>query len=154
MNSRLLDSRQPSPTEVPMRRIGLAVSLALGLFVTPLAAEAQEAGKVPRIGVLSGNRLDRDRCLELFRQGLGELGYVEGKTHGLEVRWAEGRQEPFPALARDLVALKVDLIVSFVTEAHSAVKQATATIPIVMAASTYPLELGLVTSLSRPGGNI
>jgi putative ABC transport system substrate-binding protein len=72
----------------------------------------------------------------------------------LEVRWSEGRQEPFPRLAGDLVGLKVDLIVSFVSEAHHAVKQATATIPIVMATSTYPVEQGLVASLSRPGGNI
>lgn len=104
--------------------------------------------------MLSGNRSDNDPCLQYFRRGLGELGYIEGKTHVLEVRWSEGRQQPFPRLAGDLVGLKVDLIVSFVSEAHPAVKQATATIPIVMAVSTYPVEQGLVTSLSRPGGNV
>src|SRR5262245_17727506 len=114
----------------------------------------QPSGKGPGIGVRSGNRPDNDGCLRGLRQGFTDLGYIEGKTHFLEVRWSEGRQEPFPSLARDLVALKVDLIVSFVTEAHPAVKQATATIPIVMATSTYPVELGLVASFARPGGNI
>jgi putative ABC transport system substrate-binding protein len=137
-----------------VRGASLSTLVAISLVVIAAAATAQQGTNIPRIGVLSGNRADNDRCLQALRRGFGERGYVEGKTHALEVRWSEGRQEPFPQLAGELVGLKVDVIVSFVSEAHLAVKQATGTIPIVMAVSTYPVEQGLVASLARPGGNV
>jgi putative tryptophan/tyrosine transport system substrate-binding protein len=138
-----------------MRVIGLAVVLALSLLLMPLLAEAQAIqARIPRIGVLSGARADSDLCLQRLRQGLRELEYVEGKTHVLELRRSEGRQELIPRLAGELVEINVDLIVSMTSEAHRSVKQATSTIPVVMAASTYPVEQGLVASLARPGGNI
>jgi len=136
-----------------MRLIGLAVVLIVSLTLTPFAGEAQ-SGKVYRIGVLSGNSRDDDRCLESLRRGLGELGYVEGKTHVLDVRWSEGQVDQWPRLTSDLLQRHVDLIVSFTTESHPAAKQATSTIPIVMASSTYPVETGIVASLARPGGNV
>jgi putative ABC transport system substrate-binding protein len=137
-----------------MRLIGLAVVLALSLL-HPLVAGAQAAqARIPRIGVLSGARADSDLCLQRLRQGLKELEYVEGKTHVLELRRSEGRQDLIPRLAGELVGLNVNLIVSMSSEAHPSVMQATSTIPVVMAASTYPVEQGLVTSLAHPGGNI
>jgi putative ABC transport system substrate-binding protein len=132
----------------------LGVLAVVGILVIAATATAQPGARIPRIGVLSGSSADKDLCLQRFRQGLSELDYVEGKTHVLEVRRSEGRQEPIPRLAAELAGLKVDLIVSFTSEAHLSVKQATGTIPVVMAVSTYPVELGLVASLARPGGNI
>jgi putative ABC transport system substrate-binding protein len=136
------------------RRAYLGTLLLVGLLVIAPTATAQQGARIPRIGVLSGQTVDKDLCLEKLRQGLSGLDYVEGKTHVLEVRRSEGRQEPIPRLAGELVGLKVDLIVSFTAEAHVAVKQATATIPVVMAVSTYPVELGLIAGLAHPGGNI
>jgi putative tryptophan/tyrosine transport system substrate-binding protein len=102
-----------------MRLIGLAVLLTLSLLLTPLLAEAQAIqARIPRIGVLSGARADSDLCLLRLRQGLRELEYVEGKTHVLELRWSEGRQELIPRLAGELVEINVDLIVSMTSEAH------------------------------------
>ena len=136
--------------------LGLLVTLTLGLLVVPLAAEAQPAGKVPRIGVLmqgvppgaSGDELD------VFRQGLRDLGYVEGQTIALEVRWGEGQHERYPALAADLVRRSVDLIVAAGGSPAQAAQHATTTIPIVMLVGTDPVAQGLVASLARPGGNI
>jgi putative ABC transport system substrate-binding protein len=135
------------------RRRFLLTSLA-GACAAPIAAEAQPAGKLPRIGVLSGNVSGRDGCLDAFRRGLNELGHVEGRTHSLEVRWSGGQDEAFPRLSAELVHLNVDVIVSFTIAASPIAKQATSTIPIVMASSAYPVELGLVASLARPGGNV
>src|SRR5437870_5763797 len=106
-----------------MRRIGLAVVLTLSVLA-PLVAEAQ-AGKVYRIGVLAGSFPNDEPCLEPLRRGLSELGYVEGQTHVLEVRYAEGRSDLFPSLAADLVRLKPDLIVSVIGPGAAAVKEAT-----------------------------
>jgi putative ABC transport system substrate-binding protein len=127
--------------------------LAGGLLAAPLAAEAQQVGKIPRIGVLSGNHPDNDSCLELLRSGFSDLGYSEGRTYSLEIRWAEGRGD-FSRLAPDLVKTKPDLIVTFTGVATEAAKQATSTIPIVMAVGAYPVEEGLIASLARPGGNV
>jgi putative tryptophan/tyrosine transport system substrate-binding protein len=127
--------------------------LALIILAAPLVAEAQQTGKVPRIGVLSGFSND-DPCLEALRRGLGELGYVEGRTHVLEVRYSEGRTDTFPGLAADLVRLKPDLIISAIALGAVAMKQATTSIPIVLASSLYPVELGVVASLAHPGGNV
>lgn len=129
--------------------------LALALLGASLAAQGQPGTTLPRIGVLSGNVPENDRCLETLRRGLAELGYAEGRTHVLEVRWAAGAEpERFRQLATDLVGLKVALIVSFTGAAVGSDKKAITTVPIVMAASLYPVEQGLVASLARPGGNI
>src|SRR6266852_5549276 len=137
-----------------MRRIGLVVVLALSFTLAPLAARAQPAAKVYRIGWLpDGVRLEHGLQEEVTR-GLAELGYTEGKN-SIERRNAEGKFERLPKLARELVALKVDLIVTFGgVPATRAAKAATASIPIVMAEAGDPVGAGLVASLARPGGNV
>ena len=125
-----------------------------GVLIAPLAAEAQAPAKVPRIGFLSPLSLSGDTRLESFLQGLRELGYVDGKTIAIEFRFAEGKPERLPALAAELVRLKVDVIVATAQAATEAVKQATGTIPIVFAVVGDPVAVGLVASLARPGGNI
>ena len=134
-----------------MNRRSFVGTLGLGLLVAPLAAEAQPAGKVYRIGVLGGSS-PPDPFVEAFKQGLRELGYVEGQNISIEYRWAGGRVEQLPGLAADLVRLKVDVIVAS-SQAAVAAKQATTAIPIVMPIITDPVRLGLVASLARPGGN-
>jgi putative ABC transport system substrate-binding protein len=123
-----------------MRRIGLAVVLTLSLFDAPLAVEAQQAAKIPKIGLLlTATPATVAYPLEAFRQGLRELGHVEGKTVVLEVRYGEGRPERLPELARELVRLKVDGIATTNDAAIAAVKRETRTIPIVMIFSTDPV---------------
>src|SRR5262245_5485834 len=154
MRRRLLDSRQPSPSEVPMRRIGLAVVLALG-FLAPLAAEGQPAARISRIGFLSPtSAAGPDDRLADFRQGLRELGYVEGQSTAIEPLWAGGNYDRLPGLAAELVQLKVDVIVAVGTIAIGAAKQATTTIPIVMTEVGDPVRTSFVASLARPGENI
>ncbi len=128
-------------------------TLAGGLLTAPFAAEAQQAAKVPRIGWLGDSPAAGPR-LEAFFQGLRDLGYVEGRNLVIEYRYAEGKPERLPALAAELVALKVDVIVAANTLVALAAKQATTTLPIVFAAAADPVTSGLVTSLARPGGNV
>jgi putative tryptophan/tyrosine transport system substrate-binding protein len=135
------------------RRRFLLTSLA-GTFVAPLAAEAQQqAGKVPRIGVLTTNPMT-GALQEAFRQGLRDHAYVEGQNILVEWRAAEGRTDSAKALAEELVGLKVEVIVAIFTPAVRAAKAATSTIPIVMAPAGAPVATGFVASLARPGGNI
>ena len=130
-------------------------TLLLGIFSAPPAAAAQQPGKVHRIGILpSGPISARWHLWEAFRQGLRDLGYVEGQNMLLVVRSPEERPERLPELAVELVRLKIDIIVTGGTPATLAAKQATATIPIVMPVSGDPVESGLVASLARPGGNV
>jgi putative ABC transport system substrate-binding protein len=134
-------------------------SLVLAVFTvaTSLAAQAQPTGKVYRIGYLSqssGSGNAYLRPLEAFRHGLLELGWVEGQNVVIEYRFAEGQQDRLPALAEELVRLKVDVIVATPTPAAVAAKNATRTIPIVGMGLTEPVALGLVASLARPGGNV
>ena len=139
------------------RRRGLVFTLALGLLVAPLAADAQQAAKVPRVGVLfTGYPLDpvSQHNTEAFRQGLRELGWVEGRNIVIEYRWSEGRYERLPDLAAELVGLKVDVIAASITTAALAAKNASRTIPIVVVASPDLVGSGLVASLARPGGNV
>ena len=125
-------------------------TLAGGLLAAPLAAEAQPAGKVYRIGVLEGTPVALNAAnLEAFRQGLRELGYVERRDYAIEYRSADGRTDRFPDLAAELVRLKVDLIVTRGTTGALAAKNATRTIPIVMATSGDAVAAGLV---ARPIG--
>ncbi len=132
--------------------LGLIVTLALGILLAPHAAEAQKPAKVPRIAVLSPTGLSH--LSQAFRQGLRDLGYVEGQTVAVEERHAGGRLEQLPDLATELVRLKFDLIVTSGAPAAHAAKQATSTIPIVMAQINDPVSLGLVASLAKPGGNV
>ena len=129
--------------------------LAVGLLAAPLAAEGQPTGKVPRIGYLGANPPSANAArIEAFRQGLLELGYVDGKNIIIEWRSAEGRLNHLPALAAELVRLKVDVIVTGGSPTTRAAKEATVTIPIVMAQDGDPVGNGFVASLARPGGNI
>jgi putative ABC transport system substrate-binding protein len=124
------------------------------LLAAPLRVEAQQAAKVPRIGWLANNPAASLHPPEAFRQGLRDLGYVEGRNVVIEYRNAEGKPERLPALAAELVALKVDVILAAIVLAALAAKQATKTIPIVFASVADPVTSGLVTSLARPGGNV
>jgi putative ABC transport system substrate-binding protein len=137
-----------------MRRIGLAVALTVSLALAPLAGEAQQAGKMPRIGVLGGDRSAQTARIKAFREGLGELGYVEGKSIVIEWRFLGDKGDRFPALAVELTRLKVDVLVAFGPASTQAAKEATNTIPIVMAQVNDPIGAGFVASLARPGGNI
>ena len=128
-------------------------SVAGGLLVTPLTARAQQAGKVYRIGILEAIPASQNAAnLDALRKGLREMGYVEGRNLLIEYRSADGRAERFPDLATELVRLKVDLIVTRGTPAARAAKNATETIPVVMATMGDPRAI--VASFARPGGNI
>ncbi|HEV2055924.1 MAG TPA: ABC transporter substrate-binding protein [Methylomirabilota bacterium] len=128
--------------------------IAGGLLAAPLPAEAQQAAKVPRIGFLGNSTAALEANLVgPFREGLRDLGYVEGRNILIEYRWAEGQYERFPALIAELIALKVDVIVTAGTPASLAVRKATTAIPLVFAAVGDPISVGLVASLARPGGN-
>src|SRR6266852_9576356 len=129
-------------------------SLAGGLLAAPLAAEAQPAAKIARIGYLSIDVAASVHPREAFLQGLRDLGYVEGRNVVIEYRDAEGKPERLPALAAELVALKVDVILAPSAVAALAAKQATRTLPIVFAGLPDPVTSRLVTSLARPGGNV
>ena len=130
----------------------IAVSLLVALILASVhITEAQQPKKVPRIGYLS-TRADQNH--EAFRQGLRELGYVEGKNIVIESRWAEGRTEEIPDLVAELVRLKVDVIVTGLTLAAQAARKLTTTVPIVIVGTGDPVGTGLVASLARPGGNI
>ena len=131
------------------------ISTALGFLAAPLAVDAQQPGKVARIGVLSqGSSISGPHIREAFRQGLRDLGYAEGQNIVIEYRYAEGKAERLPDLAAELLRLKVDVIVSGGTLAPLAAKHATGTIPIVMSAAGDPVGTGLVPSLAKPGGNV
>ena len=137
--------------------IGCIMTLTLSLLMTPIPAAAQAVGKVPRLGVLAPGSPPGEpgRGLDRLRQGLHDLGYVEGQTIALEVRWDEQHPEGGLDVAiADLVQRPVDILVTGTTAAALAAQQATSTIPIVIASSADPLGAGLVASLGRPGGNI
>ena len=129
-------------------------TVASSLLAAPLAAEAQQPARIPRIGVLAGNLADTPHLVAAFRQGLLDLGYVEGRNIVIEYRDAKGEFKRLPALAGELVALKVDVILAAGTQHVLAAKDATTTIPIVFADVADPVSRGFVSSLARPGGNI
>ena len=140
-----------------MDRRAFLHTLAGGLLAAPLAAEAQQAANIPRVGFLSPSSLSdprTSRYFQAFRQGLRELGYVEGQNIAIESRWAEGKYNRLLGLAVELVRLKITVIVTYGGVATQAAKQATGTIPIVMAVVQEAVSTGLVSSLARPGGNI
>ena len=136
------------------RRRFLLTSLA-GALAAPLAAMAQERGRVPRVGVLGPRtRADAAPFVDGFLRGLRERGWVDGKNIGLEYRFADGQYDRLPDLAADLVRLKVDVILAGSSSPAVAARNATRTIPIVMGTSSDPVELGLARSLARPVGNV
>jgi ABC-type uncharacterized transport system substrate-binding protein len=136
-----------------VKRRAFLSAMAGGILAAPLAAEAQQAGKVPRVGVLLLSDGAQESVGGAFRKGLRELGYVEGQTIALEYRLAEGNEERFSILASELVHLKVDVIFATVAAAVRAAQHATKTIPIVTAVND-PVAAGFVASVARPGGNI
>ena len=133
----------------------LGAVLILGLCAGPLTVDAQQARKVYRIGMLETRSATLNAAnVDAFREGLRELGYRDGQNIEIVYRSSDGRNDRFPGLARELVNLKVDVIVTRGTPAVQAAKSATATIPVVMAASGAPVESSIVASLARPGGNV
>jgi putative tryptophan/tyrosine transport system substrate-binding protein len=137
------------------RAVVSIVALAVGILVAPLAAETQQTGKAHRVGFLGNSTAALEANLVgPFREGLRDLGYVEGRNILIEYRWAEGKYERFPALIGELIGQKVDVIVTAGTPASLAVKKATTSVPLVMVAVGDPVATGLVASLARPGGNI
>jgi putative ABC transport system substrate-binding protein len=133
----------------------LATLVILLLGAVPLTADAQQPGKVYRIGYIQiAAPSEMEHLTKALDEGLRELGYVEGRNIAYERRFAEGKQERLPDLAAELVRLNVDVIVTGANPAIAAVKQATATIPVVMAVSRDPVGSGFIASLARPGGNI
>ena len=144
-----------------MRRLPLGVLLSAGVFLTLLlawstreGAEAQQAGKVPRLGVLMYGTPDGDPNIMALRQGLAELGYVDSRNIKLEYRYAAGKPERLRDLATQLAADKPDVIVAFGGDVAPIARAATSTLPIVMIISNDPVEAGLVASMARPGGNV
>jgi putative ABC transport system substrate-binding protein len=141
-----------------MRRRVIPLIVALALFVVPLATAAQQSGHIPLVGVLRpgspSDEFDPKSVLSAFRQGLRDLGYVEGHTIRLAYRFADGQVDRLPALAAELVSLQPDVLVTNATLGARAAQQATTTIPIVVAFATDLVEAGLVASLAQPGGNL
>ena len=136
-------------------RIFCIRTLGVLFWAISFSAEAQQVGKVPRVGYVSVRGAESQApVLEGFRQGLRELGYIEGKNIIIEYRFAEGKRDLVPSMISELVQLKVDLIVSGGARPTRAAKQATSTIPIVFAQDLDPIGNGFVMSLARPGGNI
>jgi putative ABC transport system substrate-binding protein len=138
-----------------MNRRAFLGTLTVALFALPRAVVAQQAVRVYQVGYLSaGSSSAYPQYVEVFRQGLRELGWVEGQNIGINYRYAEGRLERLPGLAADLVRLKVDVIVATPAPSVAAARNATGTIPIVMIAAFDPVGQGLIASLARPGGNV
>ncbi|MFS8087165.1 MAG: ABC transporter substrate-binding protein [Acidobacteriota bacterium] len=137
-----------------MDRRRFIASMVGVVLATPLAAQAQQAGKVYRIGFLWDSPDVFPDALDAFREGLRELGYVEGRNIAIEYRWAEGKPERMRELAEELVRLKVDVIMAPSSIYTGAAKRATSTIPIIFMSHADPLGSGHVASLARPGGNV
>ena len=138
-----------------MKKKITVLTLCAMLFALCVAADAQQPGKIPRIGFLDNSTASGIAVLvEAFRQELSKLGWIEGKNITIEYRFAEQKPERLPELAADLVRLKVDLIVVSAGPTALAAKRATTTIPIVMTSAPDPVGAGLVASLARPGGNV
>src|SRR5712691_1482385 len=137
------------------RTVVRLVLCVLGLLTAPLATTAQPAGGTVTIGYLGNASPSLESTLvDAFREGLRQLGYVEGQHFVIRYRWAEGQQERHAVLARELVGLKPDILLTAGTPGTLAAKQATQSIPIVTALAGDPVEAGLVSSLAQPGGNV
>jgi putative ABC transport system substrate-binding protein len=137
------------------RNLKSAMLVGAVLFALCFSADAQQQKKLARVGFLSINSTSSTAAnANAFRQGLSQLGYVEGRDIAFEWRYADGKADRLPGLAADLVGLKMDVIVTAATAPTQAVKQVTRTIPIVIATHNDPVGAGLVASLARPGGNV
>lgn len=137
------------------RGIGVTLAVALSVLLSVPTTRAQPAGRLHRIGFLGNSTAALEANLvEPFREGLRALGYAEGRDLVIEYRWAEGQYERLPALIAELMAQKVELIVTAGTPATLAVKKATTAVPVVMVAVGDPVGTGIVASLSHPGGNV
>jgi putative ABC transport system substrate-binding protein len=138
-----------------MRKTFIYLAISAILLVLCVSAEAEQSGKVPRIGVLmSGSASNASPRLRAFRQGLSDLGYVEGKSIAFEYRYGEGRPDTLPERVAELVHLQVDLLVTDTSNATQAAKNATETIPVVFTTANDPVGDGQVASLAKPGGNL
>ena len=138
-----------------MRRRDFIAGLSGAAAALPLAAWAQQPGRIPRVGYLfSFAPAEGQQLWEACRQGLRELGYVEGSNIAIVARWTDGRYERLPEIIAELIRLKVDVIVVAATPGALAAKAATSTMPVVIVAVSDPTRIGLVASLARPGGNI
>ena len=138
---------------MPRRIIVLIVTLALATLLVPAVSHAQRPAKIPRIGII-GDWPEDSPSWEVFRQGLRDLGYVEGQNLAMEWRFTEGNLDRLAETATELVRLQMDIIVTTGTPATRAAMHATTTIPIIMVSAGDPLRAGLVASLARPGGNV
>src|SRR5262245_60885636 len=136
-----------------MKRREFITLLGGAAVAWPLAARAQQPGKLPTIGFLGAPSIESDR-VAAFVQRLRELGWIDGRNLAIEYRWAEGRNERYAEIAAEFVRLKVDVIVTSATPPALAAKQATAAIPIVFMLASGPVGTGLVACLARPGGNV
>ena len=148
---------QHGATIIGLCSVGSIIMLTLGILGVPLVTEAQPRTKIPQVGFLHHSRQADEpwfRRLEEFRHGLRDLGYVEGQSILLEVRWAEGHIDRLPELAVEFVRLPVDVLVVYGPQGVQAARDATSTIPIVMARMDDADEHGFVASLARPGSNI
>ena len=137
-----------------MDRRAFISTITGGLLAAPLAAAAQPAGRVPRIGFLGPPPGTGGQLVQSFQQGLRDLGYIEGQNITIEYRWTDVEARQLEVLAAELVRLRVDVLVASVTSVILAAKRATTTIPIVMANAADPVGSGFVASLARPGGNV
>jgi putative tryptophan/tyrosine transport system substrate-binding protein len=151
----VLSQRARKETRKLMKRKTTVFALSVMLFALSGSVNAQQTGKVPRVGFLDVTTSAASVVLmEVFRQEMRKLGWLEGKNFTIDSRFAEGKLDRLPGLAADLVRLKVDLIVTVNTPSALAAKKATTSIPIVMANASDPVGAGLVASLARPGGNV
>jgi putative tryptophan/tyrosine transport system substrate-binding protein len=150
------DPKSAVSKSLPLRSLLVAISFLSSLLLAPCSAtQAQQTGKIFRIGFLDGGTAAGSGVLvQAFLQALRKLGWIEGKNTTIEYRFAEQKLERLPELAADLVRLKVDLIVTSGGPTPLAAKGATTTIPIVMTISVDPVAAGLIASLARPGGNV
>ena len=139
-----------------MRLIGVAVVLTLNLFVMPHAVEAQQAGKVARVGVigLTGPGSMDEQVYKVFRARLAELGWIEGKNLVFESRWADGKVDRLPGFINELVVARADVIYGASTPVAIALKKGAPSIPVVFSHVSDPIASGVIQTLSRPGGNI
>jgi putative tryptophan/tyrosine transport system substrate-binding protein len=152
------DQKSAVRKTLPLGPLLLALSFLSSLLLAPCSAtSAQQPAKVPRIGLIRPSRSDHpgsQALITAFRQGLRDLGYVEGQNITLVIRWADGNRDRLPQLADELVRLNVDVMVTGGNSATQAAKRASSTIPIVMTQVADPERDGFVASLARPGGNI
>jgi putative ABC transport system substrate-binding protein len=156
MEGRRLAENRHKETTMWCRTIEIMVILTLSILLALRAADAQPPAKIPRIGYasVSGNPNHPGAQVEAFRQGLRDVGYVEGQNILVEYRYIEGKRDRIASLVADLVQLRVDVLVVVTIGAIHAAQQATTTIPIVMVTTQDPVATGIVESLARPGGNI